>query len=247
MGHRGASATVSRRTDGGNIVRSAFGLQTDVKTFAQEMVYAPRRSIPGGFSTMNRFLMGALLSGALAWPAFAALKSGEKAPDFSAKASLAGKEFSFSLKDALKKGPVVVYFYPSAYTKGCNIEAHTFAENKDKFDAVGATIIGVSHDSIARLNDYSADPEYCAGKFPVASDPDGAIAKSYNLNVMDARPGMKDSRGDDVNHAFTERTTFVIKADGSIAATLSSADDKIGPTDHVDKSLAVVTEMKGAK
>ncbi|MBL8645364.1 MAG: redoxin domain-containing protein, partial [Rhodospirillaceae bacterium] len=95
---------------------------------------------------MKRILIGALLSTALALPAIAALKPGEKAPDFSTQASLAGKEFTFSLKDALKKGPVVVYFYPSAYTQGCNIQAHTFAENKEKFDAAGATIIGVSQD-----------------------------------------------------------------------------------------------------
>src|ERR1700740_2470291 len=144
---------------------------------------------------MKRFLVGLLLSGAIAVPALAALKIGEKAPDFSAKASLAGKEFNYSLKDALKKGPVVVYFYPSAYTGGCNIEAHTFAENKEKFDAVGATIIGVSRDSITRLNAFSADPEYCAGKIAVASDADGKIADAYNLTKMNLKPGMKDTRG----------------------------------------------------
>lgn len=193
----------------------------------------------------QRRIIVALLSSMIALPAFAALKAGDSAPAFSAPASLAGKQFEFSLKDALKKGPVVVYFYPSAYTGGCNIEAHTFAVNKDKFDAVGATIIGVSHDSIARLNDFSADPDYCAGKFPVASDPDGKIAKSYDLKVMEGKPGMKDTRGVDIDHAFTERTTFVINPDGKIVATLSSADDKITPADHVNKSLAVVTEMKG--
>ena len=196
---------------------------------------------------MRRFLTAVLLSGAIALPASAALKNGDRAPDFSAPASLAGKEFAFSLKDALKKGPVVVYFYPSAFTGGCNIEAHTFAENKDKFAAVGATIIGVSHDSIARLNDFSVDPEYCAGKFPVASDPDGSIAKSYDLKVMEAKPGAKDTRGVEIDHAFTERTTFVISPDGKIVATLSSADDKITPADHVSKSLAVVSEMKNRK
>ena len=123
---------------------------------------------------MKKVMISAL-AGLLAVPAFAAMQPGDKASDFTAKASLAGKEFDFSLKAALAKGPVVVYFYPSAYTKGCNIEAHTFAENKEKFDAVGATIIGVSSDSIQRLNTFSADPEYCAGKFPVASDADGAI------------------------------------------------------------------------
>ncbi len=193
---------------------------------------------------MKKFIIGALLSTALALPAIAALKQGEKAPDFSAQASLAGKEFKFSLKDALKKGPVVVYFYPSAYTQGCNIQAHTFAENKEKFEAAGATIIGVSHDSIARLNQFSADPEYCAGKFPVASDADGSIAKSYNLNIREGRPDAKDSKGNAIDHAFTERTTFVINSENQILATLSSADDKITPADHVDKSLAIVEGLK---
>jgi len=193
---------------------------------------------------VKRLFVAALLSSALALPAIAALKPGAKAPDFAAPASLAGKEFTFSLKDSLKKGPVVVYFYPSAFTQGCNIQAHTFAEEKDKFEAVGATIIGVSQDSIARLNQFSADPEYCAGKFPVASDPDASIAKTYDLTAREGRPGMKDSKGNDIEHGFTERTTFVVAQDGSILATLSSADDKITPAEHVEKSLAIVEGLK---
>src|SRR6266478_776621 len=118
---------------------------------------------------MKRLVLGILLSGVIALPAIAALKEGDVAPDFKTQASLAGKRFTFSLRDALKKGPVVVYFYPSAYTGGCNIQAHAFAVNSDKFAAAGATIIGVSLDSIERLNDFSADPQYCAGKFPTAS------------------------------------------------------------------------------
>lgn len=196
---------------------------------------------------MNRFLVAILVSAAMAVPAFAALKQSDKAPDFSAKASLAGKEFDFSLKDALKKGPVVVYFYPSAFTGGCNLEAHTFAENKDKFDAAGATIIGVSRDSIVRLNAFSADPQYCAGKVAVASDADGAIATSYGLTKMAVKPGMKDSRGVEIDHDFTERTTFVVTPDGKIAATFSTSDDKIGPADHVQKSLAAVQQLAGRK
>jgi peroxiredoxin Q/BCP len=197
---------------------------------------------------MKRVLVTAALVGVVTLPLFAALKQGEKAPDFSAKASLAGKEFAFSLKDALKKGPVVVYFYPSAFTGGCNIEAHTFAENKDKFDALGASIIGVSRDSIARLNAFSADPQYCAGKIAVASDPDGAIAQSYNLTKMDVKPGsIKDSRGEMVDHELTERTTFVVTPDYKIAATLSTADDKINPAEHVAKSLAVVQQLAASK
>src|SRR4029078_11320188 len=182
---------------------------------------------------MSRVLAILLVSAAMAAPLLAAaLKPNDKAPDFSAKASLAGKEFDFSLKDALKKGPVVVYFYPSAFTGGCNIEAHTFAENKEKFDAAGATIIGVSRDGIERLNAFSADPQYCAGKIAVASDADGKIATSYGLTKMDIKPGMKDSRGVEIDHDFTERTTFIVTPDGKISAVFSTADDKVSPADY---------------
>ncbi len=196
---------------------------------------------------MKRVMVVALMVSVIAIPVRAALKRGDKAPDFSAKASLAGKEFTFSLSEARTKGPVVVYFYPSAYTGGCNIEAHTFAVNKEKFDAAGASIIGVSADSINRLNAFSADPEYCAGKIPVASDPDGSIARSFDLKTSAAKAGMKDTRGQDIDHDFTERTTFVVARDGKIAATLSSAGDKITPAQHVEKSLALVQELKGSK
>ncbi len=196
---------------------------------------------------MKRLMTVMMLSAAMVLPVSAALKKGETAPVFTTKASLAGKEFQFSLKDALKKGPVVVYFYPSAYTGGCNIEAHTFSINKEKFDAAGASIIGVSRDSIQRLNQFSADPEYCAGKFAVASDPDGKIADSYNLNKMALPAGFKDTKGVVVDHDFTERTTFVVTPDMKIVATLSSADDKINPAQHVEQSLAVVQQLAKAK
>jgi thioredoxin-dependent peroxiredoxin len=199
-------------------------------------------------NSMNRLLAGLLVSSTMAAPIVAAaLKPNDKAPDFSAKGSLAGKEFDFSLKSALKKGPVVVYFYPSAFTGGCNIQAHTFAENKEKFDAASASIIGVSRDSIVRLNAFSADPQYCAGKIAVASDPDGAIATSYGLTTMNIKPGMKDSRGVEIDHEFTERTTFVVTSDGKIAATFSTSDDKISPAEHVQKALAAVQQLGGNK
>ena len=105
------------------------------------------------------------------------------APMFTAKASLSGNEFDFSLEKALARGPVVLYFYPSAYTGGCDLEAHTFADLKDTFTAAGATIIGVSADDIQRLRSFSSSPEYCAGKFPVASDPDGKIAATFGLKM----------------------------------------------------------------
>lgn len=183
------------------------------------------------------------ISAAFCVPAFAALTTGEHAPDFSAPASLAGKDFNFSLQSALKKGPVVVYFYPSAYTGGCDVEAHTFAQEKDKFTAAGATIIGVSADSIARLNDFSADPAYCAGRFPVASDPGGKIAASYGLAVSAGKPDLKDVRGVDIGHDFIERETFVIGKDGKIVAAFSSKADHLTPQDHVAKSLEVVQHL----
>ena len=192
---------------------------------------------------MKRTLLCVGLLSLLTLPLLAALKVSDKAPDFSAPASLAGKEFEFSLKKALKKGPVVVYFYPSAYTKGCDIEAHTFAQEKDKFDAAGATIIGVSADSIARLNAFSADPEYCAGKFPVASDESHKIAASYDLTVNDGKPDMKDERGQEIGHAFIERVTYVIGKDHKIIATLSSKEDKISPAEHVTKALEIVQKL----
>ena len=195
---------------------------------------------------MKRVLAGATLTALIALPAFAALKQGDAAPGFTAKASIAGKEFSYSLDDALKKGPVVVYFYPSAYTGGCNIEAHTFSENAAQFAAAGATVIGVSGDSIERLNAFSADPEYCAGKVAVASDADGAIAKSFDLSAKTA-PAFNDTRGNPVDHLLIERTTFVVTPDHKIAATLSSAADKITPAQHVEKSLDVVKQLAAKK
>jgi Peroxiredoxin len=187
---------------------------------------------------MTRYLAVLLASSVIAFPAAAALQEGATAPAFKAQASLAGKTFTYSLKDALKKGPVVVYFYPSAFTGGCNAQAHAFSESKEKFSAAGATIIGVSLDSIARLNDFSADPEYCAGKIAVASDVDGKIAKSYGLTVTAASPGMKDSRGAEINHGFAERTTFIVSPEGKIVATVGG----VAPTVNVTKSLEVVEQ-----
>jgi peroxiredoxin Q/BCP len=192
---------------------------------------------------MKKFFLGVGLSMLISLPVLAALKVGDKAPGFSAQGSLAGKEFSFSLDEALKKGPVVVYFFPSAYTKGCDLEAHTFSEQKDKFDAAGASIVGVSADSIARLNRFSADPEFCAGKFPIASDADKKIATSYNLATNAAKAGMTDVKGDAIDHDFIERVTFVIGKDHKIIAAFSSKDDGISPDQHVAKSLAIVQQL----
>src|SRR5271154_5615112 len=186
-------------------------------------------------------ILGFLSIAVIVSPSFAALKQGDIAPDFKTQASLAGKEFTFSLRDALKKGPVVVYFYPAAFTGGCNLQAHTFAEDHDKFAAAGASVIGVSLDSISRLNDFSSDPKYCAGKLPVASDEKGEIAKSYDIKITDTYKGqavgrIKHSRGTEIGHRTGERTAFVVGPDGKIVATIGG----VAGDANADQALAVV-------
>ena len=122
-------------------------------------------------------------------PLHAALKPGAMAPDFTTQATLAGKPFSFSLADALKKGPVVLYFYPAAFTPGCTVEAHEFAEATDKFKALGATVIGVSHDPIEKLNKFSVTE--CRNKFAVASDADQHITKAYDAVLLRSSPSTR--------------------------------------------------------
>jgi peroxiredoxin Q/BCP len=190
---------------------------------------------------MKKTLLTSLVAALVTLPAYAALDVGADAPKFTAQASLDGKEFTFSLDETLKQGPTVVYFYPSAYTQGCNIQAHTFAINMDKFKAAGASVVGVSLDSIERLNDFSADPEYCAGQLPVASDSDGKIAASYDLNVRDGRPGMTDTRGVAIDHGFAERTTFIIGTNGKIVAKVGGQD--VSPEQNVINSLEIIQSL----
>lgn len=189
---------------------------------------------------MKFHLFAVLCCNAIALPAYAALEAGDPAPEFEAKASLAGEEFDFSLREALDDGAVVVYFYPSAYTQGCNVQARQFAVNIDEFKAAGATVVGVSLDSIERLNDFSADPEYCAGKLPVASDEDGEIAASFDLEVHPARSGVTDTRGTEIDHGFVERTTFIVTPDGTIAETIGG----MSPMENVRASLEAVQRLQ---
>jgi peroxiredoxin Q/BCP len=206
----------------------------------------PWRDVPFSQSWSIRMkspILAVLFALAIALPAFAALKQGDTAPDFSAQASLAGKTFAYSLANARRNGPVVVYFYPSAFTGGCNIQAHEFATNMDKFQAAGATVIGVSLDSITRLNDFSADPKYCAGKVPVASDADGKIAGSFQLKVAPEEQGAKDSRGIEIGHGFAERTTFIVSSDGKITDTIGG----MAPDKNVAGALAAVQRLAAAR
>jgi len=191
---------------------------------------------------MKHSLLACALTGlciSSASSAFAALKEGDAAPAFTARASLAGQAFDYSLKDSLKKGPVVVYFYPSAFTNGCNLQARAFAVRHEQFAAAGASIVGVSLDNIARLNDFSADPQYCAGKIAVASDADGRIARAYDLAVREASAGRKDTRGADIDHGSVERTTFIVTPDGKVAATVGG----LTPVENVERALQAVQKL----
>ena len=192
---------------------------------------------------MQRVLCSLGLSLAAAMPALAALQAGALAPEFSAQASLNGKSFNYALADALKNGPVVVYFYPSAFTEGCNVEAHTFSVRKRDFDAAGASIIGVSLDSIDRLNAFSADPKYCAGRIAVASDADGHIAKAFHLKVQSADQPFKDTRGVVVDHAFAERTTFIVTPDHRVYTTIGG----VSPVLNVQTALKAVRLLAKAR
>jgi peroxiredoxin len=197
-------------------------------------------------------LAAAALTALVALPGFAApapetLAVGATAPDFTATASLAGKDFTFSLKQALAKGPVVVYFFPAAYTGGCDLEAHTFATEEAKFTQAGATIIGVSEDSVARLNKFSSDPQYCAGKFAVASDPDGKVAAQYGVERVPPQKGVIDVLGKPVTHGFFARTTFVLDRAGKVVKVLSSKADRLTPDEHVKHSLAIVERLHADK
>jgi thioredoxin-dependent peroxiredoxin len=144
---------------------------------------------------MRKYFAFGLLAVSVAVPAYSALSTAVMAPKFVAQASLGGKVFTYSLADALKNGPVVLYFYPAAFTPGCTIEAHNFADAIEKYQAIGATVIGVSHDDIEKLNRFSVIE--CRSKFPVAADPDQSIMKSYDA-ILAAKP------------EYANRTSYVI-------------------------------------
>ena len=161
----------------------------------------------------------------IASPSEAALNLGDQAPDFIVEASLGGHEFTFSLADALKQGPVVLYFYPAAFTRGCTIEAHDFAEATYDFKLQGATVIGVSHDPITTLNKFSVSE--CRSKFAVAADTDGKIMKAYDA-VMVATLDVAD------------RTSYVITPDHKILYAYSA----LNPDKHVANSMRALQEWR---
>src|ERR1700684_3422013 len=168
----------------------------------------------------------ALVAALAAGSVYAALPDGHAAPDFTTQASLAGKSFKFSLADALKKGPVVLYFYPAAFTPGCTVEAHDFAEATDKFKALGATVIGVSHDSIDTLNKFSVSE--CRNKFAVASDADKKISTAYDANLFIT--------------SYSNRTSYVIAPNGTIIYEYTA----LNPDKHVENTMAAGAKWQAA-
>ena len=170
---------------------------------------------------VKRLVLGIIFAALAAIPGHAALKVGAKAPDFSAQATLGGKEFKFLLADALKHGPVVLYFYPAAFTPGCTIEAHNFAEAVPAFKALGASVIGVSRDNIKTLNKFSV--EECRSAFPVAADATGEITKAYNAQLSSLL-------------SISDRTSYVISPVGTIVYAYRALD----PDHHVSNTLEAV-------
>jgi peroxiredoxin len=162
----------------------------------------------------------------LCTPAGAALKPGDAAPDFTTEAALGGKEFKFALADALKKGPVVLYFFPKSFTKGCTVEAHLFAEASEKFAALGATVVGISNDDIETQKRFST--EECRDKFAVAADHETTIARQYDAKLA-AMP-------------MADRISYVIAPDGKIVYAYASMD----PQDHVANTMKAVQDWKAS-
>jgi thioredoxin-dependent peroxiredoxin len=177
---------------------------------------------------MKHLILSAAAAALVATPAFAALPVGAPAPEFKAPAFQAGKQSEFDLAKALKKGPVVLYFFPAAHTAGCNLEAHMFADSIDKFHAQGATVIGVTAGNIDQLAAFSTETEHCSGKFPVAADPDDTIAKQYDATF--AYNGKM----------VTNRTSYVISPKGQVLYTYTD----LKPDQHIALTLDAVTKWR---
>jgi peroxiredoxin len=177
---------------------------------------------------MKRFaLVASLLVSIVATPSFAAMKSGDPAPDFTIQAAVGGKTFAFSLADALKHGPVVLYFYPKSYTKGCTIEAHEFADAAAKFAAAGASLIGVSRDTIETQVKFSS--EGCRDKFPVGADPTLKVIRAY-----DAQRIAPTLQGQEI----ADRISYVIAPPGKIIYVYADP----APDKHIENTLAAVRQ-----
>jgi thioredoxin-dependent peroxiredoxin len=178
-------------------------------------------------STLQTMLLS-LCFGLFATAAWAALKPGDAAPDFTVDAALGGKEFTFSLTEALKKGPVVVYFYPKSFTSVCTIEAHEFAENIANFTSAGASVIGISGDKIEVQRDFSS--KECRDRFPVGADPGFSVIKAYDAAFNIPLVGA----------AFANRISYVISPEGKILYAYSDSHAE----KHIENTLAAVKKWR---
>jgi thioredoxin-dependent peroxiredoxin len=176
---------------------------------------------------LARILLSCCLAGLMTSLARAELTVGTIAPPFSTKAAQGGTELTFALADALKKGPVVVYFYPKSFTSVCTEEAHLFAEAMSEFKTLGASVIGISADTIETQREFSRTA--CRDKFPVAADPKGDIVKAYDVLAW------KEGRS-----IFASRTSYVIVPDGKIASVLTAQD----ADSHIQSALKFVKAWK---
>jgi peroxiredoxin len=176
---------------------------------------------------MRASLLGLVAAFAAASPATAALKPGAKAPDFVTSGAIAGKPFRLHLKQELRKGPVVLYFYPKAFTKGCTLEARAFSEANDDFRKAGARVIGLSADDLPTLKRFSV--EECRNAFPVATA-SAATIKAYDVSM----PVVGKLK------TMSNRTSYVIAPNGRIAFVHSDLDW----SGHVKKTLAAVRALK---
>ena len=166
-----------------------------------------------------------LLAALIAPAAQAALKVGDAAPSFKTEAAVAGKAFDFDMAATLKKGPVVLYFFPKAFTQGCTVEAHAFAEATPQFKAMNTTVVGMSHDDIDTLKRFST--EACRDQFAVASDPKAQTIKAYAAAAA-------------ANPSMASRISYVIGQDGKVKFALVSSD----PLEHVQKTEAAVKQLQ---
>lgn len=172
-------------------------------------------------------LTAVVATGLFVQPADAALPVGAKAPDFRTVGALGGKAFKLQLAAQLKKGPVVLYFYPKAFTQGCTLEAHAFSEAMPEFKKAGAQVIGMSADGLDTLKKFSV--EHCRSAFPVATASAETI-KAYDVSMPMAGAVT----------TMTNRTSYVIAPDGRIMMAYSDLNWK----DHVAKSLEAVRALK---
>ena len=177
---------------------------------------------------MKQLVLSAVATLLAASPAMAALPVGTLAPEFTAPAFKAGKPFEFHLAEALKKGPVVLYFFPAAHTSGCNIEAHLFAQAVDDFHAKGATVVGITAGNVEQIKAFSAETEHCAGKFPVVADAGALIAKRYDA-TLSTPIGQ-----------ISNRTSFVISPDDKVLFVYSN----LKPEQHVTQTLGAVDQWR---